>query len=112
MSLNDEFDFDDWAALAAQDPIAFEAKRREVLRARIDAIPETHAQVKASLRSALLDAAARDGTPMERATQAFNKMHDSVLQLLDAHGAQMQDAPSQDHHRVPASYRYTRFVAK
>lgn len=114
MNALDNFNFDEWAALASADPAAFEAKRRALLKAHIDAIPEAQAHVRAHLQRVLLDAAPSDGSAMDKAVDAFNLMQSSMVSLLDAHGSLAEaiaQAPD-ERLRVSAAQRFTRFSAK
>lgn len=53
MNLNtDDFDFDEWQALYQQDPVAFEARRNQVLEA---ALAEAPSKMRPRLRQILVD---------------------------------------------------------
>lgn len=117
MKEQDDFNFDEWAALAQSDPAAFEAKRRAVIKARIDAIPDSQAHVRKKLTAVLLDKEhPADASPMERTVGAFNLMQESMVELVEAHGKLLKavsqsDAPAAAP-ALPAAVRYTRLVSE
>lgn len=100
------FDFDTWAALAASDPQAFEAKRRQAL---MEAVQQAPADKQAGLTQ-LVDelCAPSNASPMERIAQSQNQMMGALVRLqqglVDLVGA---TAPSQAVARPSAVDQFT-----
>lgn len=59
-----QFDFDEWACLARQDPPSFEARRREVLEAFIEQCPASRRQRLRGLQWRIDRERERCGTPL------------------------------------------------
>lgn len=59
-----DFDFDDWAKLAKEDPGAFERRRAATLKATIDGAPETFRQRLEGLQCQLDLERGRSATPL------------------------------------------------
>ena len=74
-------DFDMLASLYRDDPEAFEAFRRHVLREVVDAAPPAQRPTLELLLSHLEIARTEAATPMEAAIIAFRMMQNSVGQL-------------------------------
>ncbi|HKJ08805.1 MAG TPA: DUF3135 domain-containing protein [Gammaproteobacteria bacterium] len=80
-------DFEQWAALAASDPEAFEAQRAQVIDAAIRRAPRPKQQRLRGLQWKLDHVRQLSGTPMAACLRMSNMMWDSVLKeggLLDA----------------------------
>lgn len=74
-------DFDMLASLYQEDPEAFEAFRRHILREVVDAAPPSQRPTLELLLSHLEVVRAEAATPMDAALIAFRMMQDSVGQL-------------------------------
>ncbi|SNS15231.1 Protein of unknown function [Noviherbaspirillum humi] len=83
--------FDMLSSLYQDDPQAFEAYRRHLLREAIDSAPEEHRLALEQLLVTIEAARQEARTPLEAATIASRLMHDSVRRL-DHHWKNMQAA--------------------
>lgn len=80
-------DFEQWAALAASDPEAFEARRAQVIDAAIRRAPHPKQQRLRGLQWKLDQVRRLSHTPMAACLRMTNMMWDSVLSeggLIDA----------------------------
>ena len=76
------FDFDAWAALAAQDPAKFEAQRKQALMRLAEQAPASSREKLIRLVNELC--APQSGSPLERAVSAQNRMAQSLIQMQRA----------------------------
>ncbi|MGH1357785.1 MAG: DUF3135 domain-containing protein [Burkholderiaceae bacterium] len=87
MNLNtDDFDFDEWQDLYQKDPVAFEAKRTQVLEAALAKAPS---QMRPRLRQVLVDVELRaegkdDRQRLEIAMKATSESMNELAKGLQA----------------------------
>lgn len=79
-----EFNFDEWARLAQEDPARFERQRRELLDVVIAAAPAEHHQRLKGLQFRLDLERQRAKTPMGAVVRMNSLMWDSFLELRGA----------------------------
>jgi len=93
---DDEFDFEHWAYMAANDPERFERERQALLDNVINTAPEAHrARLRAVQNRVELMRQKYDGNPTGCATAMYMEMMRSVGQLNKAlHGDEVFDTKS------------------
>lgn len=73
------FDFDSWAALAANDPQAFEVKREIAIQAAIDAAPERNRERLVQLQWKLDRIRETSATPLAACVRLQELMWESLI---------------------------------
>ncbi len=81
LSMDDEFNFEQWRTLYETDPEAFEAKRLEVIERTILQAPEAHQRRLRGLMFEVEARRARAKTPMESCIAISSMMWDKFEQL-------------------------------
>ena len=84
MSSQTDFDFDAWMALAKEDPEAFERRRREMIDAYLDSLPEEASRDRLQRLQWRVDREReRARTPMDAAVRLYDMMWESVAKTYD-----------------------------
>lgn len=86
MNKPEQFDFDDWARLATEDPEAFEERRRQAIEAVMAQAPQMETRLRA-LQWRIDMERSRHSNPLSSCIHVYRMMWDSVYGergLLDA----------------------------
>lgn len=73
-----QFDFEDWASLAQNDPDAFEAKRQEMINQLIEGAPEDLRQRLRSFQWRIDMERSRSANPLQACIRISNMMWDLI----------------------------------
>ena len=97
-----EMGFEEWKALARNDPASFEAKRRQCIEALIDSAPEEKRRRLRGLQWQIDQTRSLARTPMASCIAISNMMWDS-LYLLNQHQRELAHATSVKQSARPAA---------
>jgi hypothetical protein len=102
-----EMGFDEWKALAQNDPATFEAKRRQCIEALIGSAPEEKRRRLRGLQWQIDQTRSLARTPMASCIAISNMMWDSLYQLNQHQRELAHAAPAKQSVRPAASVAAT-----